>query len=47
MEADANMRELLGLTIFRKQKSAGMNEHLAKPFEMEKVLRTISRYHKV
>ena len=31
----------------QKAKNAGMNEHLAKPFEMEKVLRTISRYHKV
>ena len=31
----------------QKAKNAGMNEHLAKPFEMEKVLRAISRYHKV
>ena len=31
----------------QKAKNAGMNEHLAKPFEMGKVLRTISRYHKV
>lgn len=31
----------------QKTKNAGMNEHLAKPFEMEKVLRAISRYHKV
>ena len=31
----------------QKAKNAEMNEHLAKPFEMEKVLRAISRYHKV
>jgi CheY-like chemotaxis protein len=31
----------------QKAKNAGMNEHLAKPFEMEKVLRAISRYHKM
>ena len=31
----------------QKAKNAVMNEHLAKPFEMEKVLRAISRYHKV
>ena len=30
----------------QKAKNAGMNEHLAKPFELEKVLRAISRYHK-
>ena len=30
----------------QKAKNAGMNEHLAKPFEMEKVLRVIARYHR-
>ena len=34
-------------TGIQKAKNTGMNEHLAKPFEMEKVLRAISRYHKV
>lgn len=31
----------------QKAKNAGMNEHLAKPFEMEKVLRVIARYRRV
>ena len=30
----------------QKAKNAGMNEHLAKPFEMEKVLRVIARYRR-